>query len=177
MTTERLELVGADRARYFVPTVICLYLSILCTVLIITSAFLAHLQNAMAVTAAGLFGLLMTSGLGLIFWRAQTRDLRYLQVSTLADAQSNFAAVRRAATQAGWRIVHEEPAQRLDAETSEFMMDSGERVAVQFRGSDVLVASICAPSVGFSLIGRRHCAEHRELVRQSVLTPSRVPAA
>ena len=177
MTTERMELAGADRARYFVPTAICAYLSILCVVLIITSAFLAHMQNAVAVAAAGVFGLLMTGGLGLLFWRAQRRDLQFLQVKTGADAPSNFAAVRFAATQAGWRIVREDPARRLDAETSASSMDGGERVAVQFRGSEVLVASICAPSVGFSLVGRRHCAENRELVRQSVLTPPRAPVA
>jgi hypothetical protein len=45
----------------------------------------------------------------------------------------------------------------------------GERVAVRFRGSDVLVASICDPSVGFSLVGRRHCQEHRDIVRTAVL--------
>jgi hypothetical protein len=176
MTTERLELVGADRARYFVPTAICAYLAILCVVLIITSAFLAHAQNAVAVAAAGVFGLMMTGGLGLLFWRAQRRDLQFVQVKTAADAPSNFAAVRCAATQAGWRIVREDPARRLDAETSATQMDGGERVAVQFRGNEVLVASICAPSVGFSLVGRRHCAENRELVRQSVLTPPRAPA-
>jgi len=177
MTTERLELAGADRARYFVPTAICAYLAILCVVLIITSGFLAHMQNAVAVAAAGVFGLMMTGWLGLLFWRAQRRDLQFLQVKTGADAPSNFVAVRRAATQAGWRIVREDPARRLDAETSASIMDGGERVAVQFRGSDVLVASICAPSVGFSLVGRRHCAENRELVRQSVLTPPRAPVA
>jgi hypothetical protein len=32
-----------------------------------------------------------------------------------------------------------------------------------------LVASICDPSVGFSLVGRRRCAEHRALVRSAVL--------
>ena len=176
MTTERLELLGADRARYFVPTAICAYLAILCLVLIITSFFLAHPQNAVAVAAAGVFGLMMTGGLGLLFWRAQRRDLQFVQVQTAADAPANFAAVRCAATRAGWRIVREETALRLDAETSASMMDGGERVAVQFRGNEVLVASICAPSVGFSLVGRRHCAENRELVRQSVLTPPRAPA-
>jgi hypothetical protein len=176
MTTERLQLAGADRARYFVPTAICAYLAILCVVLTVTSAFLAQAQNAVAVAAAGVFGLLMTGGLGLLFWRAQRRDLQFVQVKTAADATSNFAAVRCAATQAGWRIVREDPARRLDAETSATQMNGGERVAVQFRGNEVLVASICAPSVGFSLVGRRHCAENRELVRQSVLTPRSVPA-
>jgi hypothetical protein len=43
-------------------------------------------------------------------------------------------------------------------------LNDGERVTVEFRDSDVLVVSICDPSVGFSLAGRRHCAEHRALV-------------
>lgn len=169
MTSERMELVGADRARYFVPTAICIYLAALCLVLIATSAFLHSLQNAVAVTAAGLFGLLLTGGLGLLFWRAQSRDLLYRRVATGGDALTNFAAVRSAAVRAGWRIVREEPARQIDARTSESLLDAGERVAVQFRGSDVLVASICDPSVGFSLVGRRHCDGHRETVRQAVL--------
>jgi len=165
-----MELVGVDRARYFVPTAVCIYLAGLCLVLIVTSAFLVSMQNAVAVTAAGVFGLLMTGGLGLIFWRAQRRDLQYMRVATTADAPSNFAAVQSAARRAGWRIVREEPARHLDAETSVSLLDGGERVAVEFRGSDVLVASICDPSIGFSLVGRRHCAEHREAVRQAVLS-------
>jgi hypothetical protein len=64
--------------------------------------------------------------------------------------------------------VREDAPWRLDAETSVSLLDAGERIAVRFRGSDVLVASICDPRVGFSLVGRRHCAEHRELVRQAV---------
>jgi hypothetical protein len=32
-----------------------------------------------------------------------------------------------------------------------------------------LIASICDPSIGFSLAGRRHCADHREFLRQVVL--------
>jgi hypothetical protein len=31
------------------------------------------------------------------------------------------------------------------------------------------VACICDPDVGFSLVGRRRCQQHRELVRQAVL--------
>jgi hypothetical protein len=46
---------------------------------------------------------------------------------------------------------------------------SCERVAAQFRGTEVLIASICDPSIGFSLAGRRHCVDHREFVRQVVL--------
>jgi|ERR1019366_1882157 hypothetical protein len=168
MTSERMELEGMDRARYFVPTAICIYLAGVCIVLIVTSAFLVSLQNAVAVTAAGIFGLLLTGGLGFVFWRAQRRDLRYTRLATAADAPSNFDAVLCAAKTADWRIVREDAPWRLDAETSVSLLDAGERIAVRFRGSDVLVASICDPSVGFSLVGRRHCAEHRELVRQAV---------
>ena len=174
MNSQRLELVGTDRVRYFVPTAICLYLAVLCAVLIVTSAFIVSLQNAVAVTAAGVFGLILTGGLGLIFLQAQRRDLTFLRVSTRADAPSNFAAVRSAATRAGWRIVREELPRRLDAAVSTSLLDAGERVAVEFRGNEVLVASICDPSVGFSLVGRRHCAEHRELVRRSVSPPGSV---
>jgi hypothetical protein len=169
MTSERMQLVGVDRARYFAPTAICIYLAVLCVVLILTSAFLVTLQNAVAVTAAGVFGLLLTGGLGAVFWRAQRRDLQYTRLATAADAASNFAAVRTAAERAGWRIVREDSGRRIDAETSDSLMDAGERVAVQFRGNEVLVASICDPSVGFSLVGRQHCEAHRELVRRAVL--------
>jgi hypothetical protein len=173
MASERMELVGADRARYFVPTAICAYLSVLCAVLMVTSAFLVSIQNAIAVTAAGLFGLLLSGGLGIIFWRAQRHDLRYLHIATSSDANSNFQAVRAAADSAGWRIVQNEPARQLDALACGSLLDVGERIAVRFRGSEVLVASICDPSVGFSLVGRRHCEQHRELVRSAVLSGTR----
>jgi hypothetical protein len=176
-TAERLQLAGLDRVRYFAPTAICMYLSAVCVVLIFTAAFLVSLQDAIAVTVAGVFGLMLTGGLGFLFWRAQRRDLQYTQLATAADATSNFAQVLSAAQRAGWRIVRAEPGRRLDAEISVSLLDKGERVAVQFRGNDVLVASICDPSVGFSLVGRRHCAAHRELVRQAVLAPGGVGIA
>jgi hypothetical protein len=169
MYPERMELAGLDRARYFLPTAICVYLATLCVVLIITSAFVASLQNAVAVTAAGVFGLLLTGGLGFAFWRAQRHDLRFLTVRTSADAQSNFGTVRAAALAAGWKIAREEPYSSLDAQTASTLLDIGERVAVRFHGSDVLVASICDPGVGFSLVGRQHCEAHRELVRRAVI--------
>jgi hypothetical protein len=136
--------------------------------LIATSAFLVTVQNAVAVTAAGVFGLALTGGLGLVFWRAQRRDLLYTRLATTGDATTNFDAILSAATAAGWRIVRTDAPRRLDAETSVTLLESGERIAVRFQGSEVLVACICDPSVGFSLVGRRHCAEHRELVRRAV---------
>jgi hypothetical protein len=168
MTLKRMELAGLDRARYFVPTAICAYLAGMCVLLIITSAFLVTLQNAVAVTAAGAFGLLLTGGLGWVLWRAQRRDLLYTRFTTAAAAEVNFDAVRRAAEAAGWRIVRTDAPRRLDAETSVALLDAGERIEVRFEGSLVLVACICDPSVGFSLVGRRHCADHRERVRRAV---------
>lgn len=164
-----MELTGVDRLRYFIPTAICIYLAALCAVLIATSAFIVSLQNAVAVSVAGSFGLLTSGGLGLLFWRAQQRDLRFLRITTSSGEQSNFEAVRSAADRAGWRLLVQDPGRRLIAQTSGALLDVGERVAVQFCDNDVLVASICDPSIGFSLAGRRHCADHRELVRQAVL--------
>src|ERR1700691_264788 len=169
MNAERMKLTGVDRLRYFVPTAICIYLAALCAVLIVTSAFMVSRQNAVAVTVAGLYGLLLSGGLGLIFWYAQRRDLQFLRITTSSDAQSNFEAVRSAVGRDGWRLLVHEPGCRLVAQTSGALLDVGERVAVQFHDSDVLVASICDPSIGFSLAGRRHCADHREYVRQVVL--------
>ena len=168
MKTERLQLVGFDRARYFMPTAICVYLGVLCSVLVITSAFLANLQNSVAVAAAGVFGLILSGGLGWLFWSAQRRDLNYTRIATCADAAANHAAVRAAIAAAGWTILRDEPARRLDARASVLLLNEGERVTVQFRDGEVLVACICDPSVGFSLAGRRHCAEHRERVRRAV---------
>ncbi|MGA2708657.1 MAG: hypothetical protein ACLQJ0_27365 [Steroidobacteraceae bacterium] len=168
MNAERMQLTGVDRLRYFAPTAICIYLAALCAVLIVTSAFIVRLQNAVAVSVAGLFGLLLSSGLGLLFWRAQRRELQFLRVATTSDAQSNFESVRAAVDRAGWRILVQDPARRLDAQTSGALLDIGERVAVQFRDNEVLIASICDPSIGFSLAGRRHCADHREFVRRVV---------
>jgi hypothetical protein len=168
MKVERMQLAGRDRTRYFIPTAICAYLAAISIVLMATSLFLVSLQNAVAVTAAGAFGLLLSGGLGLAFWSAQRRDLEYLRLVTNADAGENFNQVKAALGRAGWRIVREEPGLRLHAVTSGELLEIGERIAVEFRGNVVLVGSICDPSVGFSLAGRKHCAAHRELVRQAL---------
>jgi hypothetical protein len=150
------------------PTAICCYLGVLCSVLVLTSPFLVHLQNAVAVAAAGVFGLVLSGALGGLFWRAQRRDLQYTRVTTSNEAPVNYAAVRQAIIAAGWTLVRDEPARRLEARAAVLLLNEGERVTVEFRDSDVLVVSICDPSVGFSLAGRRHCAEHRALVLGAV---------
>jgi hypothetical protein len=164
-----MELEGSERIRYFAPTAICCYLAVLCAALITTSLFLVTMQDAVAVTAAGVLGLMLSGGLALVFWWAQRRDLRYLRVVTASDARSNFEAVRSAAHSAGWSILREDPGRQLDAHTAGSSLNRGERIAVRFRECEVLVASICDPNVGFSLTGRRHCEAHRELVRRAVL--------
>jgi hypothetical protein len=168
MKAERLQLAGLDRARYFMPVAICVYLGALCSILVITSAFLAHVQNAVAVAATGVFGLVLSAGLGLAFWSTQRRDLKFMRVTTAAGPAQNYAAVRAAVAAAGWRIVRDESARRLEAVASVLLLNEGERITVEFLENDVLIACICDPGVGFSLAGRRHCEAHRETVRRAV---------
>jgi hypothetical protein len=169
MVTHRMELKGAEKAKYFAATTICVYLATVCAVLIVTSAFFSKMQDSMAVVAAGLFGLLLSGLLGFAFFWSQRRELQYDQINSSTDAGSNFRAVRDALLTVGWRIKSEMPNRQLDAQTADSRFTVGERIQIRFTGSEVLVASICDPSVGFSLVGRRRCAEHREFVRNAVL--------
>jgi hypothetical protein len=168
---ERLQLAGTERAKYFAPVAICGYLAVLCVALIITSAFLDNIRDAIAITAAGIFGLFMSGSLGATIWLMQLRELRYVVVATQADPIANFEAVIRSAHSYGWQITAKVPGKSLEARTSGSILSEGEIVAVKFRQRDVLVASICDPSVGFSLVGRRRCSQNREAVRLAV-TPT-----
>jgi len=169
MLIQRMALKGAEKARYFGATLICVYLAALCAALVVTSAVFSTMQDATAVTAAGLFGLLMSGLLGLAFFWSQRRELRYDRFVTSNDAGTNFRAVRAAILDVQWRVISQLPDRQLDAQTAHSRFTVGERVQIRFVGSDVWVASICDPSVGFSLVGRRKCAEHRALVRSVVL--------
>jgi hypothetical protein len=169
MSGERMELRGFERWRYFAPTAICVYLALICVALLVTSAFLSKMQQALAVTASGIYGLMISGGLGLLFWRAQRRDLRFERIRTESAEGANFAAVRAAALNAGWSIRREVEPRLLEAQTSGGILEAGERVVVQCRGFEVLVASICDPTVGFTLSGRRSCRAHRAMVRRIVL--------
>jgi hypothetical protein len=111
----------------------------------------------------------MSGFLGLAFFYSQRRELRYDRIVTSNDAGTNFRTVRAALMEVQWRVVSELPDRQIDAQTADTRFTVGERVQIRFAGSDVLVASICDPSVGFSLVGRRRCAEHRDLVRGAVL--------
>jgi hypothetical protein len=165
---ERLHLAGFERVKYFAPVAICAYLAALCAALIITSAFLENIRDAIAITAAGIFGLLVSGGLGAAILRVQLRELRYLVIPTQADADKNFEIVYRMAQESGWQVVTKVPGRCLEARTPGSILVEGELVAVRFRQHDVLVACITDPGVGFSLVGRRRCIQHRELVRRAV---------
>jgi hypothetical protein len=169
MAGERMELAGFERLRYFAPTAICVYLALICAGLIVVSAFLGKLRDARAVTACGVYGLLVSGGLGVVFWRAQRRDLRFEHIASESGEAANFAAVRAAALEAGWSIRREVAPRLLEAQTRGGILESGERVVVRCRGFEVLVASICDPTVGFTLAGRRSCRAHREMIRRVVL--------
>ena len=165
---ERLRLAGVERAKYFAPVAVCGYLAALCLGLIVTSAFLDNIRDAIAITAAGIFGLLMSGSLGGAILRMQLRQLRYQVVPTQDDPLANFEAVRRLVQSSGWHLTANVPGKCLEARTSGSILSEGEIVAVKFHDHDVLVASICDPSVGFSLVGQRRCAQNREAVRLAV---------
>jgi hypothetical protein len=168
MQAERLHLAGFERMKYFAPVAICAYLAALCAALIITSAFLDNIRDAIAITAAGVFGLLLSGGLGAAILRVQLRELRYVVVPTGGSADENFTAVMRMAESSEWNVTVKVPGRCLEARTRGSLLSEGEYVVVRFRHSDVLVACITDPSVGFSLVGRRRCTQHRERVRQAV---------
>lgn len=165
---ERFKLVGLERAKYFAPVAICGYLAVLCLALVVTSAFLDTVGDAVAITVTGVFGLLVSGAFGLAILRVQLTELRYTVVPTSTDALANFETVRRLACSSGWHITAQIPGECLEARTSGSFLSEGEIVAVKFRQQDVLVTSICDPGIGFSLIGRRRCIQNRELVRAAV---------
>jgi hypothetical protein len=170
MHVERLQLHGSDWARYFAPVALCAYLAAICIALIVTAAFLHNLREALAVSAAAAFGLLLSAALGAGVLGMQLHELRYLPVATAFDAAVNFERVLLLARELGWQLTSQQPGRRLDFRTADSMLQEGERVAVRFRDRQVLIACICDPGVGFSLVGRRRCQHNRELVRCAVLT-------
>jgi hypothetical protein len=169
MRVDRLKLYGPDWARYFAPVAFCAYLAAICVALIVTSIFLDNVSEALGVSAAAVFGLLLSCSLGLGMLAMQLRELRYLTVPTAFDPESDFELVARLAHSLGWQLTCEQPGRRLDALTKGSLLQRGELVVVQFRPGQVLIASICDPSVGFSLVGRRRCQENRELVKRAIL--------
>jgi hypothetical protein len=168
MRRDRLQLLGGDWARYFAPVAMCAYVAAICAALIITSRFLSNRHEGLTVTAAGLFGLLLSCALGAVLLFMQLRELRYLAVPTQSAVNASYQRVLALMRAQGWRLTTEQLDQRLEARTVGSVLDAGELVVVQFRPDEVLVASICDPSIGFSLVGQRRCRQHRELVQQAL---------
>lgn len=165
---DRMRLPRLDRLIYFAPALFFGYLAALCTALILTSIFLVKVRNPEAITGAGIFGFVVTAGLGAVLLRAQLNDLRYVRFTAHADAPTNYGAVLKIMRSAGWTITSNEPGQLIDARVSDSLLSRGEWVAVRFRGREVWIASICDPRIGFSLVARRRCRHYKELVKSAV---------
>jgi hypothetical protein len=165
---DRLQLPRLDRLIYFAPALFFGYLAALCTALIFTSIFLVKVHNPEAIAGAGIFGLLVTAGLGAILLRAQLNDLRYVRFTTRSDALTNYGAVLNIMRAAGWTVTGNEPGRLIDARVSDSLLSCGEWVAVRFRGHEVWTASICDPRIGYSLVARRRCRHYKELVKSAV---------
>jgi hypothetical protein len=168
MASGRLQLPRLERIIYFAPALFFAYLALLCAGLILTSMFLVRVRNPEAIAGAGVFGLLVTVGVGALLLRAQLNDLRYTRVATAADAQTNFAAVLAIVRAAGWSITRSDTAERIDARVADSLLSRGEWIAVRFLDRDVWVASICDPRVGFSLVARKRCRHYKELIKAAV---------
>jgi hypothetical protein len=167
-TLPTLRLRGIDRARYFAPVVFFGFLAALCLALITVCPFLVTIHDTVAIAAAGVFGLLATGGVGALILGLQLRWLRYTSVPIGIDADTALEAVRSLAVEAGWKITRQ-TAGSLEATTAGTMFAEGERVSVEIRDQQLLVASICDPNVGFSLTGHQRCRQNCERVRQAVL--------
>lgn len=170
-----LKLHGLDRARYFAPVAFLGFLAALCVALITVSAFLVTMRDALAIAAAGVFGLVLTGAAGGVILGLQLRWLRYTSIPISHERDLAGAAVRQLVADAGWHITRQ-GASSLEARTPGTMFAEGERVYVEFRDREVLVASICDPDVGFSLVGHQRCLQHRERVRRAVLAPCNMHA-
>ncbi len=159
---------GIDRARYFAPVAFFAFLAALCLALITVSAFLVTIHDALAIAVAGMFGMLATGAAGAVILRLQLRWLRYTAIPISTDPDLALAAVRRLVAEAGWRLTRQAD-DGLEARTPDTLFAEGERISVQIRDHAVLVASICDPNVGFSLVGHQRCQQHCERVRRAVL--------
>jgi hypothetical protein len=157
---ERLQLPRLDRLIYFAPALFFAYLAALCGALILTSIFLVRVRNPEAIAGAGVFGLLVTAGLGTLLVRAQLNDLRYTRITTQADAQRNYALVLDTMRAAGWVITRTEQGALIDARIAAALLSRGEWIAVRFRD--------CDPRIGFSLVARKRCRHYKELIKAAV---------
>jgi len=163
-----VQLRGIDRARFFAPVMFFGALAVLCLGLIALAPFLVTIQDAVAIAAAGLFGLLATGSAGALILYWQLRWLRYTSVPLDTDAATARAAIQRLIVQSGWRITRAD-ANSLELRTAGTLFDDGERICIEIGEHELRVASLCDPTVGFSLVGQRRCLQHCEQVRRAVL--------
>ncbi|HEX3835759.1 MAG TPA: hypothetical protein VHW25_02260 [Steroidobacteraceae bacterium] len=166
-----LQLHGRERVRYFAPVGFCAFLGVLCLALATTSMFLRTVDDAIVITVTGVLGVMACALTGWALLHLQLRWLRYAPEPLSISPQAAWEAVHTLAQEAGWRITRSTPGQTLTAHTPGTLFDEGERIAVEFRPHEALIASICDPSVGFSLIGnakcRQHCARIRRALREA----------
>jgi hypothetical protein len=168
MSHAMLQLHGRERIRYFAPVGFCAFLGVLCLALAATSIFVRTIGDAILITVTGLLGVIACALAGWALLHLQLRWLRYTSVPLNVSPQAAWEAIHTLAQQAGWRISRSAPGQTLMAHTQGTMFDEGERIAVEFRPHEVLIASICDPSVGFSLIGNAKCRQHCERIRRAL---------
>lgn len=169
MSQATLQLHGSDRVRYFAPVVLCAFLALLCLATGGVSVLLPNMQQAIAITVTALIGVILCAAAGGLLLRLQLRWLRYSHVPIHSSPEAAWHAVHDLVLQAGWKIAQESPGHSLQAVTPGTMFEEGERVAVEFRADEVLIASICDPAVGFTLTGQERCRQHCEQIRQAVL--------
>ncbi|MDB5987470.1 MAG: hypothetical protein JWR16_2523 [Nevskia sp.] len=162
---ERLQLHGFDRVVYFAPTLFVAYLASLCALLTLLALLFVTLPNPAALVGAGLFGLIVTLGLCALLYHAQQRELRYVSLPTVSDAERNYQIVLQAAQAAGWLVARKLPAQLIEVRIAGSFLTLGELLVARFDGNDVRVAAISDPRVGYSMTGRERCRQHVELLR------------
>jgi|GEM_PF-1600174 len=169
MNTQRMQLHGLDRVIYFAPTLFVAYLAGVCGLLTTVAAIFTTLPNPKPIIGAGVFGLGVTLGLCALLYRAQSRELRYQNLATARGAPQNYALLMQAAQQAGWTIAHCAQDELIEARVAGSLLTLGEMVVARFNGSNVLIAAISDPRIGFSMTGRERCRRHAALIRETLL--------
>jgi hypothetical protein len=165
---ERLTLHGLSWLRYYAPLGLCGFIAGICVALLGAAWFINDLGQAVGISVAGGFGLLMSSALGFTVLVLQRKELNFYTYESAVPAEQAYGRVRGMMSAELWRVVLEEPGCRLEAETAGSLLEQGELVSVRFAGYTVLVASICDPRVGFSLAGMRRCKRHRHAVHHAL---------
>jgi hypothetical protein len=160
---DRLRLRGSELVTHFGSPAFFLVLGLAMGVLLV----FGHARNP---DAAIKFDYFMVGALiiGLFCGWIQLRALNFKTIETTSDANMNFARVLAEAKKSDWNIVSERPAERIIAMTHPEITWGGERVEVRFRGSTVLVNSICNPRARSSMDLFALNARNRGIVKRAV---------